>query len=190
MTCQDALVTLVSGDEAAEPSAFARARAHASLCPRCASIYDDREAAERVLTRSREDIAGPSLRLRASLAVVAVAQLVLACPWLFGASLVPDPSVSAAHLTRDGALGLLIASVALVTAWRPRYAFGSLLVGAVAIVAQFASGIVDRQDQAVSGVFELTHLLSLVIVVLLAFACTSLRSGGGARRSPPTLRSL
>jgi hypothetical protein len=190
MTCQDALVVLVQGPEASDPAAFARARAHASVCPRCADVYDDGDAAQRVLVRHRDEVPGPSLRLRALLAVVALAQLVLACPWLFGASLVPDHSVSIAHLTRDGALGLLIACVALVAAWRPRYAFGSLIVGAVAIVAQFASGLVDRQDQAVSAVFELTHALSLLIVVLLAIMCATMRGSGRASRRPPTLHSV
>jgi len=190
MTCQGAFVTLVRGEDASEPGAFAAARAHASVCPRCAGVYDDRDAAKRVLTRHRDEVAGPSLRLRALLATIAVAQLVLACPWFFGASLVPDGSVSTAHLTRDGALGLVVACVALVTAWRPRYAFGSLLIGVVAIVAQFASGLVDQRDQAVSGIFELTHVLSLLIVVLLAVVCSTMRGQDRSPRRPPTLHSV
>jgi hypothetical protein len=189
MTCRDALVFLVDG-EGSDPDAYRRARAHASVCPRCASSYDDRDASRRVIERHEIDVPGPSLRLRVLLVVVATAQLVLACPWLFGASLVPDHQVTAAHLTRDGALGLLVACVALVSAWRPRYAVGALLIGLVAIVAQFASGLVDQQEQAVSGVFELTHVLSLIIVVLLACACTTVRGHGSDGRRPPTLHSL
>ncbi|HEY3672454.1 MAG TPA: hypothetical protein VGN51_16080, partial [Acidimicrobiia bacterium] len=124
MTCRDALVLLVDG-EASDPDAYRRARAHASVCPRCASSYDDPDASRRVIERHQIDVPGPSPRLRVLLVVVAAAQLVLACPWLFGASLVPDHQVTAAHLTRDGALGLLIACVALVSAWRPRYAVGA-----------------------------------------------------------------
>lgn len=189
MTCGDALVLLVEG-EAHDPDGYRRARAHASVCPRCASSYDDRGASQRVLERHQTGVPGPSLRLRVMLVVVAVVQLVLACPWLFGASLVPDHQVTAAHLTRDGALGLLVACVALLSAWRPRYAVGALLIGLVAIVAQFASGLVDQQDRAVSGAFELTHVLSLVIVVLLAYACTTVRTHESDRRQPPTLHSL
>jgi len=189
MTCGDALVLLVEGP-GTDPDAYRRARAHASVCPRCASSYDDRDASRRVLERHDTDVPGPSIRLRTLLVVVGTAQLVLACPWLFGASLVPDPQVTAAHLTRDGALGLLVACVALVAAWRPRYVVGSFMIGVVAIVAQFASGLVDRNDQAVSGAFELTHVLSLVIVVLLAYACTTMRGEGHDHRQPPTLHSL
>jgi hypothetical protein len=189
MTCRDALVLLVEG-AGSDPDAYRRAQAHASVCPRCASSYDDRNASRRVLERHQSDVPGPSVTLRVVLVVAAAVQLVLACPWLFGASLVPDHQVTAAHLTRDGALGLLVACVALVSAWRPRYAIGSLLVGLVAIVAQFASGLVDRQDRAVSGAFELTHVLSLIIVVLLAFACTTMRGHGSDHRRPPTLHSL
>ena len=190
MSCRDALVLLLAGEASSDADAYARARAHASVCPRCASSYDDRGASQRVLDRLRVEMPGPSLRLRGLLVVVALAQLVLACPWLFGASVIPDHQVTMAHLTRDGALGLLIACVALVAAWRPRYAVGSLLIGVVAIVAQFASGLVDRQDRAVSGVFELTHVLSLIIVVLLAYVCTTMRDHGHGHRQPPTLHSL
>lgn len=191
MSCRDALVLLVQGP-AKDPDAHRRARAHASVCPRCASSYDDRDASRRVLERHATEMPGPSIRVRALLVIVGAAQLVLACPWLFGASLVPDHQVTAAHLTRDGALGLLVACIALIAAWRPRYVVGSLLIGVVAIVAQFASGLVDRNDQAVSGAFELTHVLSLVIVVLLAYACTTMRGDGHDHdhRRPPTLHSL
>jgi hypothetical protein len=189
LTCRDALVLLVDG-EVSDPDAYRRARAHASVCPRCASSYDDLDASRRVLEQHHTDLPGPSVKLRVLVVVVAAVQLVLACPWLFGASLVPDHQVTTAHLTRDGALGLLIACIALVSAWRPRYAVGSLLIGLVAIAAQFASGLVDRQDQAVSGSFELTHVLSLVVVVLLACVCTTVRGQGGHRRRPPTFHSL
>ena len=114
-----------------------------------------------------------------------------AYPWLFGASLIPDHNVALAHLTRDGALGLVIATAGLLVAWRPRYAVAALLVGSIVFVAQFASSFVDNQDQYVSAAFELTHLLVFALLALLAFATAAERRGTpDSSRTPPTLHSV
>lgn len=107
----------------------------------------------------------------------AVAQLIVAGPWLFGATLVPAHHVSMAHLTRDGALGLVIASLGLLVAWRPRYWLAATVVGSLVLTLQVVAGVVDDRDRYVSGVFELMHLLIVAIMMLIAFVSTSSRRG-------------
>ena len=133
----------------------------------------------------------PSPGLRVALVVLALAQIVVASPWLFGASIIPDQNVALEHLTRDGALGLVIATAALLVVWRPRYALAATVVGSMVFVAQFAAGLVDNQDRYVNAVFELTHLLVFAILALLALAATvARRDTPDDRRNARSLRSL
>ena len=190
-SCADALIVLLDDPRFHSPDELRKARTHASICPRCAGSFDDPEASQRVLEMLRQKRTSVSVLLRVLLVLVAVAQLVVACPWLFGASLIPDHNVAVAHLTRDGAFGLVIATAGLLVAWRPRYGLVALLVGSMVFVAQFASGVVDRQDQSVSAAFELTHLLVFALLALLAFATAAKhRDTPDSSRTPPTLHSV
>jgi hypothetical protein len=190
-SCSDALVVLLDDATLHSPQELRKARAHASICPRCAGSFDDPEASQRVLEMLRQKRPNVSVLLRVLLVLVAVAQLVVACPWLFGASLIPDQNVAVAHLTRDGALGLVIATAGLLVAWRPRYALVALLVGSMVFVAQFASSVVDNQQRYVSAAFELTHLLVLALLALLAFATAAeRRDTPDSSRTPPTMHSV
>ncbi len=191
IACGDALAVLVEDPEQQSPADVSRARAHASVCPRCAVAFDDPDASRRVLAALDRERSDPSWALRGALVVLATIQIVVASPWLFGASLIPDQNVALAHLTRDGALGLVIATAALLVVWRPRYALAATLVGSMVFVAQFAAGFVDNQDRYVNGLFELTHLLVFAILALLAIAATAARrETPDAQRGPRPLRSL
>jgi hypothetical protein len=177
LSCERALLILMA--DIADHSRDERiaARLHASRCPRCSSVYDPDEAVAPTIGR-RPPESPASLRI--GLAVVATIQLVLAVPWLFGHSLVPDAHVEVSHLTRDGALGLVIAGLGLVTAWRPRYVNSTTLIGLLVFAAQLVAGLVDHETDAVTGSFELIHLLVLVILASMfgiAF--------GRARRATP-----
>ena len=107
MSCEHSLAVLtadageVSGDERA------RARLHASRCPRCSSAYDT-GITDVALPRSAHSPPEAAAPLRIGLAIIAGVQLALAGPWLLGHSIVPDAHVAVAHLTRDGALGLVM----------------------------------------------------------------------------------
>jgi peptidoglycan/LPS O-acetylase OafA/YrhL len=74
----------------------------------------------------------------------------------------------------------VIATLGLLTAWRPHYARSALFVGLVVFVAQFVAGFVDHMSDAVTGSFELIHLLVVVILIAMAAVAVSL-----ARRATP-----
>jgi hypothetical protein len=187
--CRDALGVLLDPEEAS-PEQVRGARAHASTCPRCSGVFDDRDAARRVRAALGPAGSNEAIALRVALVVVATVQLVLASPWLFGASLVPDAHVAAAHLTRDGAFGLVICAVGFMVAWRPRYALAGVLVGSIVVVLQAATGVVDDRSQYVNAPFELTHVLVFAIVVLVALTAGASRYRPEQQpRHRPTLRS-
>jgi len=119
MTCERALMVLIgeAGDDTREKrEKVVAARLHASRCPHCSAAYDPAgpDAAE-VLDTVAAKTSAPATPLRMGLLAISVTQLVLAIPWLVGRSLLPDSHVAVSHLTRDGALGLVIAGVSLAT---------------------------------------------------------------------------
>lgn len=173
MNCDQALLVFVDDD--ADLMMQRAARVHVATCGACSRAYHDPDASSAVLTRLRPFVAEPSMVMRGVLVILAIAQIVVACPWLFGASLVPDHNVAIAHLTRDGAFGLVAASAALLAAWRSRYLVPALLVGALVLLAQFSAGVVDQQSQSVSPTFELTHAITFVMLAVLAWAAASIR---------------
>ena len=132
----------------------------------------------------------PAAWLRIGLGVIAAVQLVLAGPWLLGHSIIPDPHVAVAHLTRDGALGFVIGSLGLLTAWRPRYAHSTLLVGVLVLMLQVVSGLTDHDATAASGSFELIHLLVVTIVCAMLAVAVDVRRRATPMREPtsPLLR--
>jgi hypothetical protein len=177
MSCEQALIVLAGETEEHDRDERVLARLHASRCPRCSNAYNA-ELDEALLARFTRPTVMPSLRF--GLAVIAAIQFVVAVPWLFGHSVVPDAHVEVAHLTRDGALGLVIATLGLLTAWRPRYVNGALLMGLVVFVAQFIAGFVDHMSDKVTGSFELIHVV--VVLILIAMSAVAVSS---ARRATP-----
>lgn len=133
--------------------------------------------ADRVLERMAPVIAGPARWQLTTLLVAALVQIVLAVPWLVGA----DPSgllgdAYPSHLTRDGALGLVIAIAALVVAWRPHHSLAAFIAGASVLALQLSTGLIDGHLHRVVLWVEITHLPTVIIVVLLALISRPERS--------------
>ncbi|MDQ1479697.1 MAG: hypothetical protein QOI44_558 [Actinomycetota bacterium] len=180
MTCRRALAVLMAEADEHPRAEVLAARHHASRCPRCSSAYDPADptaAALGVFAVPGEETA-PILRV--GLVAVAVTQLVFAIPWIVGKSLLPDSHVAVSHLTRDGALGLVIAALGLITVWQPRYAHATRLMGFLVLGLQLAAGIDDRQAHLVSGVFEIVHLP----VVLIVFGLCAIAADVARRATP------
>lgn len=180
MTCERALMILIGepGDDTREE--LLTARSHASRCPRCSAAYDPARRSAEVLRAVAVPRTSPAPALRFGLLAISVTQLVLAIPWLVGKTLVPDSHVAVSHLTRDGALGLVIAALGLVTVWRPRYVHSTRLIGLVVLGLQLIAGIADQQMSSVTESFELVHFLVVVIVLGLFAVAVDL-----ARRATP-----
>src|SRR5579871_1363257 len=183
MTCRHALETLLADSNQHSRTELLQARLHTAECPRCRAVYDPTELGVDTLGELKVRHLEPARTLRLALLVCAVSQLVLAIPWLFGRSLLPDADVAVSHLTRDGAFGLVVAALGLVTVWRPRYAASTAVIGFVVLVLQIVAGIADRDANAVTDSFEAVHLLVIAIVVLLFCIAVDL-----ARRATPVSR--
>lgn len=113
---------------------------------------------------------GPNPLVRGLVVVLAVAQLAVVLPWLVDA----DPfgllgSSTSSHLTRDGALGLVVAVAGLMAAWRPRWAVPCFLLGSAALVAQALAALFDS-DSAGSGGTELVHVPSVILTCLIGLS--------------------
>jgi hypothetical protein len=179
MTCTRALTILMAEADEYPRAEVLAARRHASRCPRCSSAYDPADPAGALgLFARRGKETATSLRI--GLLVISVTQLVFAIPWLDGRSLLPDSHVAMSHLTRDGALGLVIAALGLVTVWRPRYAYASRFMGFVVLGLQLVTGIADQHGHLVRASFEVVHLPVVIIVFGLCGVAADL-----ARRATP-----
>ncbi len=124
---------------------------------------------DELLTELTSALPNPPRWLRAGVAVLAVAQLVVVLPWLVDSDpfdLLGDSTGS--HLARDGALGLAVAVAALLTAWRPRWAVPSFLIASVALIAQTTAGLIDSADS--TGANELIHLPSVALACLIGLS--------------------
>ena len=181
VTCEQALLVLMGevGDDTRED--VLAARLHASRCPRCGAAYDPAYPGAAVLGALTGRRSGAATSLLLGLLAISLAQLVLAIPWLVGRSLLPDSHVAVSHLTRDGALGLVIASLGLVTVWRPRYVHSTRIVGLLVLGLQLIAGLADQQMSSISDSFEVVHFLVVIIVLGLFAAAADL-----ARRATPS----
>ncbi len=145
---------------------IAVARAHLLECPQCASdTADDIDQVSRTLSNLRN----PGGVRRAMLLIVSAIQIALALPWMFGATLLwgqhLDPDVS--HLTRDGAIGLILGVIGIAVASKPRLAYFALTMCGLLAILQIAAFVSDRAEGHVHSNFEVIHLLSAVVSVLV-----------------------
>ena len=110
----------------------------------------------------------PSLTLRAALAVVSAIQLGVAGAWLVGevpfGRIVGSPT--AAHLSRDAALGVVLGSIGAIVSWRPRWSLSLLpIVGAV-VAVQMIGLIADGSNGQSGFHFELPHAIAASVGTL------------------------
>lgn len=109
--------------------------------------------------------------VRVALAVLAAAQLAMGIAWLVGnvpfGGIVGSPT--AAHLSRDAALGVVLGTIGVIVAWRPRWSL-SLVPVAGAIVAVQAIGLVADAAKGQRGFhFEFPHALAIIVGVLIFY---------------------
>lgn len=169
-TCIDALRTVVAADTdlpAAVASAELRAaRRHLEACPRCAGVLDDEPTAAQALAAAqrRRPVRPPGVR--ALLCTASAVQLAVALPWLLGWN--PFGAfaghVTPAHLTRDGAIGVIVGVAGIGSALRPRHAVAMLFTAIAAVAMQAFGFAVDESANRVSVVYETLHLFVPMII--------------------------
>ena len=124
----------------------------------------------------------PPLWFRVIVAVLALAQTVVVIPWFLGS----DPGgllegSGADHLTRDGAIGLVVSVAAILAAWRPHWAMPSFAVASIAVIAQAVAAVVEESSDGL-GAGELIHLPSVVLTCLIGLSGIRLRALGPSTR--------
>lgn len=106
---------------------------------------------------------------RLALGLLATAQLLLAAPWLAGQSPIWAASfASPHHLTRDGAIGLVLGAAGLAVALSPRLAWFALPLVVLLLLVQGVFFFVDHSQLSVSHLFEVIHVLGIAIVAGIA----------------------
>jgi hypothetical protein len=76
--------------------------------------------------------------------------------------------VASEHLTRDGAIGVIVGVAGLTTALRTRHALAMLVTGCAAIGMQVLSFAIDENHDRVHPLFEVSHALVPIILALIA----------------------
>jgi predicted anti-sigma-YlaC factor YlaD len=196
VTCDDARSTLsaaLDGEASLEERQVAAA--HLASCPDCREWL---EAAARIHRLVRVQAAEPMPNLtstilarahppevgrgewtRTALAVVALTEIVLAVPALFG-----HDTGASIHLARHiGALTAALALGYLYAAWRPIRAYGLLpIAGALAALSTFTA-LLDMLQGRVAMLGESTHVLDLAALTLLWMLAGRPGWSGRTRRS-------
>ena len=150
---------------------LADARTHIANCALCGGTNSaaQKSIQDKISLRSNRSVWG-----RAFLGLLGVLQLILALPWLFGSTMFWSTSISAdaAHLSRDGALGFMFATIAIAVAISPRLAVFALPIALLLIILQTVTGFVDHANEDVLVSFETIHMLGAVIggsIAVLSF---------------------
>lgn len=126
----------------------------------------------------------PPLWFRVMVAVLALAQTVVVIPWFVGS----DPwglleGSGADHLTRDGAIGLVVSVAAVLAAWRPHWAMPSFAVASIAVIAQTVATVAEDSSDGL-GAGEFIHLPSVVLTCLIGASGIRLRALGPTTSNP------
>ena len=150
---------------------LADARTHIANCALCGGTNSaaQKSIQDKISLRSNRSVWG-----RALLGSLGVLQLILALPWLFGSTMFWSTSIGAdaAHLSRDGALGFMFATIAIAVAISPRLAVFALPIALLLIILQTVTGFVDHANEDVLVSFETIHMLGAFIggsIAVLSF---------------------
>ena len=144
------------------------ARSHVLNCPACASTLDSDDRAEHHIARVRT-LDSPPAVIRTLLTVLGLVQVVVAVPWIFGATPLWDGGggTAPAHLTRDGTIGLVVGLAAVAVSRNARLAYFALPVCSVLSLLHVVTYFSDRSRADVAAGFETVHVLTFAVTVLV-----------------------
>jgi hypothetical protein len=171
MNCAEASQVLASSVSTVE--ARREAQQHVLTCGECGEVVDHTSLIENLRARM-----GGHLVVRGLLAAIALVQLSLAIPWLLGSDGWWGHAHEAAdlHVTRDGAIAIVVVTAALTAAWSRRFAWFCLLPISLATAFQIIGGIYDDSQHRISSGFELIHLIDVIVLVLIVIEVRPTRS--------------
>jgi len=196
-TCREALSAALDGE--ATPTERAAVDDHLATCDECRAWSADAAQVHRlvrlrpaeavpdlapaILARAHPPNAGRGEWIRTALAVVALTELLLSVPALFGI----DAGASV-HVARHvGSLSAALAVGLLYAAWRPVRAYGLLPITLALAGCLLVTSAVDVVNGRVGALGEAHHVLDLVAVALLwALAGWPLPRAGRTRLRPLT----
>lgn len=166
------------GNDDANELVVRRARAHQRSCSACQTFAAQLQAFAPV-TAPPPNPRPPLLTiapLHAGVAAlglaIALVNIVVGLPQLFGRNIVPMANPTQIHLARDGALALITAGIAAGAAIRPQWARPLLLIGLVVLAVQVLATANDLSTAAVGGGFEMIHVLAVLAVAVCAWTAT------------------
>jgi hypothetical protein len=168
---QEVLSAAADGEQLDE-LAFRAAKRHADSCAECSAF---RAALDRFVpaappTARRTVFAPPPTALRVALWCFAAVNVVAGIPLLLRIDDVGMAGADPSHLTRDGALAVLLGVVAGVVAHQPRRARALSLVVLAIIALNVLGGSADVARGAVTAGFESIHVVNGVTAALV-LAC-------------------
>jgi hypothetical protein len=167
---QEVLSAAADGEQLDELALRAATR-HADSCPECAGF---REALDRLVQPSpaapRTVFTPPPAALRVALWCFAAVNAIAGIPLLLRIDDVGVAGADPSHLTRDGALAVVLGVVAGVVAHQPRRARALSLVVLAIIALNVLGGSTDVARGAVTPGFESIHVVN-GITAALVLAC-------------------
>lgn len=180
--CTEA-VALATGLLDGSAADIRHAKAHVATCADCAGLLGLQPASAK-LVKQRQSTR--QIVVRVLLAIASLIQAAIAIPWLTGSNLfhIVDGTVSSDHLTRDGALGVAVALLGGLAAWRPRWSAPLCGTSFVLVAIQTIVGALDKSEGKVGLDFEMTHLLAFAIVGLLTASAALARVRVNVQRTP------
>jgi predicted anti-sigma-YlaC factor YlaD len=176
-TCREAISAALDGEAA--PAERAAIDDHLAGCGPCRAWSSTASHAHRlvrlrpaepvpdlapaILAKAHPPNAGRGEWIRTALAVVALTELVLSVPALFGV----DAGASV-HVARHvGSLSAALAVGLVYAAWKPVRAYGLLPIALALAGCLLATSLVDLANGRVDALGEAHHVLDLVAVTLL-----------------------
>ena len=169
-----AVLSAAADGEQDDQVALRAAHRHADTCAPCRSfrdaLADPRLVRTGVTTARSTHLVPPPPALRAALWVFAVINVLAGLPLLLHLGDGGLGGAAPSHLTRDGALAVMLGVIAGVVAHQPRRARAFSFVVLAILVLNVIAGSADVARGAVTAGFETLHLVN-GITVALVLAC-------------------
>ncbi len=171
---QEVLSAAVDGEQADE-IALRAANRHADQCPECGAFRRAIGSLDRVPPSPgavglgdqserpvRTVLPEPPRWMRTALWVFGAVNVLIGLPLLLRFDVLDLSGADASHLTRDGALAVVLGAAACATAYQPRWARPMSGLAAVVIVLNLLGGGSDVARGSVRWTFESIHVVNAV----------------------------